>query len=329
MKVRNLTPFLLASVIACFLPGCDGDNNNDNNTVQLQDNVLVFTDQKIPTDLVQQIVDQDEAGDPNAPLEGDIPGDVITIVKLRGKTNHFGVDIQQSPPEYIDYHATVPDTKVWIAEHPSTRELDIQTDETGWWTMYIVKDKGVDLEFSYIFEKDGWITTKTNVNTITDADKLDYAIQYIDPYYFEYGMLPFVEGMMRSNGYPNFFFQNAMVVTVGKSWASMHDDRLPHGDPGATMTISPASADYIGPIYFNRSVIPDLTQPNTSVDGGVTWLNMPLSNTYYVSAVKPGVTYETVKFTMTESDVENGVQLYIASPPDSVQGDNDSAPGEN
>ena len=39
---------------------------------------------------------------------------------------------------------------------------------------------------------------------------------------------------MRENGYPNFFFQNAMVVTVGKSWGSMHDDRLPHGDPGAT-----------------------------------------------------------------------------------------------
>ena len=32
---------------------------------------------------------------------------------------------------------------------------------------------------------------------------------------------------------------------------------------------------------------------------------------------------------MTEADVENGVVLYIASPPDSVQGDNDSAPGSN
>ena len=26
---------------------------------------------------------------------------------------------------------------------------------------------------------------------------------------------------------------NDKVVTVGKSWASMHDDRLPHGDPEA------------------------------------------------------------------------------------------------
>jgi hypothetical protein len=194
--------------------------------------------------------------------------------------------------------------------------------------MYIVKDTGVDLEFSFIFEKEDWITTKTNVNRVVDEDNTDFAIQYIDPYYYEFGMLPFVESMMRSNGYPNFFFKNAMVVTVGKSWASMHDDRLPHGDPGATMIISPASDNYIGPIYFNESVVPDLSQPDTSLDGGVTWLNMPLNSTYLVSAEKEGVTYETVKFDITEADLENGVELYIASPPGSVEGDNDSPPGE-
>lgn len=329
MTPKNVARLLLAFVIGLALPGCDNDNNNNNyDTVQLQPNVLVFTTQSIPTEQIQQIVDEDEAGDPNAPLAQDLPGGSTRIVKLRGKTNHFGVDIQQSPPEYIDYHATVPDTRVWIAEHPDTRDLDIQTDDTGWWTMYIVKDKGADLAFSFIYEKDGWVTTKTNINTIADADNLDYAIQYIDPYYFEFGMLPFVEGMMRSNGYPNYFFENAMVVTVGKSWASMHDDRLPHGDAGATMTISPASPDYIGPIYFNESVIPDMAQPDTSLDGGVTWLNMPVGNTYSVSAVKPGVTYATVTFSITQADVESGVQLYIASPPDSVQGDNDSGPGD-
>ena len=326
--IKNVSSLFLVCVITCVLMGCDDNNNSNNDAVQLQDNILVFTDQKIPNDLVQQIVDEDEQGDPNSPLAGNIPGDVTTIVKLRGKTNHFGVDIQQSPPKYIDYHATVPDTKVWIAEYPYTRDLNIQTDETGWWTMYIVKDTGVDLDFSFIFEKEGWVTTKTNINKITDEDNLDFAIQYIDPYYFQYGMLPFVEGMMRSNGYPNFFFENAMVVTVGKSWASMHDDRLPHGDPGAIMKIAPASANYIGPIYFNESVIPDLSQPNTSVDGGVTWLNLPINYTYDVNAEKPGVTYPTVKFSITDVDVANGVQLYIASPPDSLEGDNSSAPGE-
>jgi hypothetical protein len=326
--VKNVSSLLLGSVMTCVLLGCSNGNDATNDTVQLQDNILVFTDQQIPKDVVQKIVDDDEQGDPDSPLAGDIPGDATTIVKLRGKTNHFGVDIQQSPPQYIDYHATVADTTVWIAEYPYTKDLKIQTDETGWWTMYIVKDTGIDLDFSFIFEKEGWITTKTNVNKIGDTDNLDFAIQYIDPYYFQYGMLPFVEAMMRSNGYPNFFFENAMVVTVGKSWASMHDDRLPHGDPGATMTIAPSSANYIGPIYFNESVIPDLAQPDTSVDGGVVWINMPVNDTYTISAEKPGVTYGAVKFSVTETDVENGVQLYIASPPDSLEGDNNSPPGD-
>lgn len=322
---RNLSLILLMSVITGFLSGCDDNNNN---SVQLQENILVFTDQKFPKALVQQIVEEDEQGDPNSPLAGDIPGDAVTIVKLRGKTNHFGVDIQVSPPKYIDYHATVPDTKVWIAEYPETKDLDLKTDETGWWTMYIVKDVGIELEFSFIFEKEDWITTKTNVNQIADVDNLDYAIQYIDPYYFEFGMLPYVEAMMRNNGYPNFFFENAMVVTVGKSWGSMHDDRLPHGDPGAIMKIEPALESLIGPIYFNESVIPDLDQPDTSLDGGVTWLNMPLNNNYYVSAEKLDVNYPTVKFSISDADKEAGVLLYIASPPDSLEGDNDSAPGE-
>ena len=322
--IRSLSISLFVSFFVTVLTACDDSSDG---TVQLQENILVFTDQKIPKALIQQVVDENERT-PDAPLPDDLPAGKVTLVKLRGKTNHFGVDIQQSPPQYIDYHATVPETRVWIAEYPDTRDLNLLTDESGWWTMYVVKDTGVDLEFSFVFEKEGWITTKTNVNTIADEDNLDFAIQYIDPYYYEFGMLPYVEAMMRSNGYPNFFFENAMVVTVGKSWASMHDDRLPHGDPGATMTISPASDDYIGPIYFNESVIPDLSQVGTSVDGGVVWLNMALDKTYRVSADKQGVGYDTVRFDIRASDVENGVRLYIASPPDSVEGDNDSAPGE-
>ena len=75
-------------------------------------------------------------------------------------------------------------------------------------------------------------------------------------------------------------------------------------------------------------VIPDLAQPDMSVDGGVAWLNMPVNNSYSVSAIEEGVQYPTVTFSVTEADVEAGVQLYIPSPSDSLEGDNDSAPGE-
>tara|TARA_B100001540_G_scaffold223345_2_gene197605 strand:- start:2602 stop:3567 length:966 start_codon:yes stop_codon:yes gene_type:complete len=308
----------------CLLVGACSDGSD--NPGELDANVLLFTDHEIPARVIQDVIER-SADDPALRLGGKIHGKPVTIVKLSGKTNHFGRHLNG---DYIDYHATVPDTPVWIAEYPWTRDHGIQTDESGWWTMYIVKDAGEDLEFSFIYDKEGWITTKSNIITVADEDDTDLAIQYIDPDFYNVLMLPFVEDMLRGNGYPNFFFRNAMVVTVGKSWGSMHDDRLPHGDPGATMTIAPAiGADAIGPIYFNEQVIPDITWDSTSLDGGVVWLNLPLGQVWQVSAEKAGVTYPTVRFSIDQADIDAGVQLFIASPPDSLEGDNDSPPGED
>ncbi len=307
---------LSATLLAC------SDGGDD--LGQLDSNVLVLTGQSLPPFVIQELIDQGEAGTEQR-LRGNIGGKAVTIVKLRGKTNHFGRDLQGN---YLDYSATVPDTPVWIAEYPWTRDLGIATDETGWWTMYVVKDAGEPLELSFIYDKEDWITTKSNIITVEDEDNTDLAIQYIDPDFYNVLMLPYVEDMLRGNGYPNFFFQNAMVVTVGKSWGSMHDDRLPHGDPGATMTLAPDATEAVGPVYFNEQVIPDITWDSTSVDGGVVWLNMPLNQTYAVSAQKEGVTYPTVRFHVTEADIAAGVQLFIASPPDSLEGSNDSPPGE-
>ena len=100
----------------------------------------------------------------------------------------------------------------------------------------------------------------------------------------------------------------------------------PHGDPGAYMVTTPV-VPAIGPVYFNEQVQPDPSQIGTSVDGGVTWINV-LPGEYSITAEKPGVEYKTAKFDINESDAENGIVLYIASPPDSVEGDNDSGPGE-
>jgi hypothetical protein len=287
---------------------------------QAQQNVLNFTDRQIPKGVLTQISQGKMTRIPGAKSSGANWGKALKVVKLRGKTNHFGIDITTG--QYIDYWATVPGVKVWIAEYPFTKDVNIQTDDTGWWTMYVIKYAGVDLEFSFVYEKAGWITTKTNAVTITDRNDTDLAIQYIDPAYFTYAMKPFVEAYFLG-GQP---FQNAMVVTVGKSWASMHDGRLPHGDPDAAAMASPALG--VGPIYFNSDVRPDPTQPLTSLDGGVAWLNMPLGNTYFVTASKEGVRYPTVKFVIHESDAANGVQLYIASPPDSLEGSNSSGPGQ-
>lgn len=319
--MKKLLSRLLMLLAVTTLAACS-DGGDD--LGKLDNNVLDLSQYQLPPHVIQGIIDASE-DDPSKRLDGSILGKPVTIVKLRGKTNHFGRHLDGS---YIDYWATVPDTLVWFAEIPWTRDQDIKTDETGWFTLYIVKDTGKDLDLSFIYEKEDWITTKTNVHTIVDEDDVDLAIQYIDPDFFNFLMRPYVEGMMQDNGYPNFFFETAMVVTVGKSWSSMHSDALPHGDPGATMTISPESPTLIGPVYFNEAVIPDIEWTSTSVDGGVTWLNMPLNQTYHISAVKEGVNYPTVKFHLTDADIAAGVQLFIASPPDSLEGDNDSPPGE-
>jgi len=285
------------------------------------DNVLVMTD--IKTDKIYKKMSKLDLENEKDLKKGKKFVDKYdcTIVKLSGKLNHFGYDIINGG--YIDYHATVPDASVWISEYPFTRNLKFKSDETGWWTIFVVKSKKMDLGFSFVYEKQGWVTTKSNLIPVTNEDNVDIAIQFIDPLYYYLALKPAVEGMI---GGP---ITNAMVVTVGKSWASMHSDLLPHGDPGATVSSDPLLTypDTIGPLYFNEAVQPDPTYPYTSVDGGVTWINVPL-NTFYVTAHKSGVNYETVEFSITEQDVEAGVVLYIASPPDSVQGDNDSDPGE-
>ena len=253
-----------------------------------------------------------------AAADGEPRSAEIIVVTLRGKLNHFGRDVTQTPPASINYHATVPHARVWLAEFPSTRDMDIRSDETGWWTIRVAKLKGVDLDVSLVYEKEGWVTTKSNRIRVTDEDNLDIAIQFIDPGYYNLAVKPTLEAnLSKAHGAP-VTIDNAMVVTVGKPWASMHDDRLPHGDPGATVVVTP-NTRAIGPIYFNEAVTPDVTYKATSVDGGVAWINVP-TGVYDVTANKDGSEYETVTFVVNESDSQYGIVLYIASPPDSVQG---------
>ena len=248
--------------------------------------------------------------------------DKLVTVKLRGKVNHAG------QPGVQSYHAVVPGVHVWLAEHPSSKQLKVTSDEKGWWTMHILKRKGTELKVSLVYAKKGWVTTKTNVLKITDTDDTDLAIQYIDPVFFRWFIKPGIEQMMKDllpSPDADATLKNAVVVTVGKSWASIHDDRLPHGDPGATVNAIPGA---IGPLYFDESVTPNPAYIATSVDGGVAWLNVP-KGTHVLKTAKKGVKYCDVEFAITDADANDKVMLYIASPPDSVQGSNESAPGKN
>lgn len=244
-------------------------------------------------------------------------GDLVAV-KLRGKVNHFG---------NRDFHATVKGVKVWLAEYPESKFLAVTSGKDGWWEMNVLKRRGAAIEASFIYQKKGWATTKSNVFTIGDADDVDIAIQFIDPVAYYQGAKPLSEAILAKKLPPGApaKLKNAMVVTVGKSWASMHDDRLPHGDPGALLEPMPGA---VGPVYFDESVRPNPSYSKTSVDGGVAWLNVPPGE-HIITASKDGVEYRKIKFIVSEEDVKNRVVLYIASPPDTVIGTNSSAPGED
>jgi len=241
----------------------------------------------------------------------------VSVVILGGKINHFGIP---------DYHAVTPGVHVWIAEFPQSRGLDVRSGEDGWWSLDVIKEKDADLHISLIYEKQGWVTTKSNVITVGDENITDLAIQFVDPDLYFQTMKPLIESVLGATGdKENATLRNAVVGTVGKSWASMHDDRLPHGDPGATVTAIPGA---IGPVYFDEKVMPNPAYAATSVDGGVAWFNVP-PGAHTVTAFKQDVQFADVTFLIDESDADNGVILYVGSPPHSIQGSNDSAPGRN
>jgi hypothetical protein len=88
-----------------------------------------------------------------------------------------------------------------------------------------------------------------------------------------------------------------------------------HGVAGATATAYPALAE---PIYFNSSVIPDPSLTESSVDGGVLWLDVP-AGVHRFSAHHP-----STRFASFIATCEPG-RLVNANPP---QGLHELKPGE-
>jgi len=246
----------------------------------------------------------------------------LETVRLGGTVFHFGLDLSQSPPAPYPFQSTVAGTQVWIAEAPITRKLNVRTDGAGRWTANVVKLKGQKLTVSFVYERSGYVTTKSQVFEVADTAIDDLAVQFPTEAYFGLAKADIEQKIGALIGAP-YALRNVLVTTVGKSWASMYDAALPHGDPGVTVGIAPAVQFplSVGPVYFNEAVAPDPTLTSTSVDGGVMFGNLPAgANT--VTASKAPFSYATLTFR-----VQDAIGLYIASPPHATQGTNPSGPG--
>lgn len=101
-----------------------------------------------------------------------------------------------------------------------------------------------------------------------------------------------------------------VVTTVTRIGKSLYDEGA-HGEAGATVTIDPPLATE-GPIYFNSSVFPERGLTETSDDGGVLFLQVPVGD-YTLTATKPGVTFRPVHITCRAGFLVN------ASPPWGLQ----------
>ena len=240
------------------------------------------------------------------------------LVKIGGRINHFGKDVKTMAP--LNFKQNVEGVNVWFAEYPYSRSWKIisnnnQGDEVSNWSLFILLHKNKDFDASLIFEKEGWITTKSNVLNFGNESREDYDIQYIDPDYYNQFIKPMIEGKFTTE------LKSAIVVTVGESWASMHCKTVPHGISGAECFLSTKNSGdipKIEPIYFNESVIPDPNLRETSIDGGVVYLNVKQGE-YSITAEKKDSKFDSVIFNITEDDFKYDVILYIASPPNSVQ----------
>ena len=100
----------------------------------------------------------------------------------------------------------------------------------------------------------------------------------------------------------------------------MYNPDTPHGNPGVQVAIDPPAQFplSVGPLYFNEQVQVDATLTSTSVDGGVFFGNLPAGR-QTITASKAPFSYDALMFS-----IQDGIALYVASPPHATQGTNSS-----
>ncbi len=103
-----------------------------------------------------------------------------------------------------------------------------------------------------------------------------------------------------------------IVSTVTEKGKSLYNAWPRHGIEGATVHSSPELPESRGPVYFNDFVLPDRSRKETSVDGGVIFVNVPPGD-YRLTATKEGHSFSAARIKCTPGTLVN------ASPPWGLQ----------
>ncbi|MCB9738673.1 MAG: hypothetical protein H6747_05335 [Deltaproteobacteria bacterium] len=165
--------------------------------------------------------------------------------------------------------------------------------------------RGVDL--SFVLEKPGFATTQTQVFRLAgDVEKVTFQVPSDAVY-------DLMSGLVNLEPDPT---KCQIATTVTRRGHSLYDGHGTHGEPDATVSISPTVGVADGPVYFNLVkydvIFPDRELTATSHDGGVLFLDVKPGR-YTLIAAKPGATIRPVTL-----DCRAGV-LANASPPWGLQ----------
>jgi hypothetical protein len=123
----------------------------------------------------------------------------------------------------------------------------------------------VGSEATFVLEHPNYPLTYTKTFTVPDADIEDLTFQVPNN-----GLYSVIELQLGITSNPEKCQMVSTFTRVGRTIG----DAGPHGQAGAVLSISPASAVIEeGPIYFGDNVIPDRNRTYSSLDGGVLIIN--------------------------------------------------------
>lgn len=194
-----------------------------------------------------------------------------------------------------------------IAEHP---ELETVSGENGAWSLEVPNNESIT---PYATAPGRYpVYDQTFYTSGHDLNQINFQMP---PQDIAETFAALIGASMSGEEGSKTLDQCAIVSTVyqkeGRSFFDF-DDFLafaPHGVVGATAEAFKSDGTSIGePVYFNSSVIPDVTQEAASKDGGMVWSSLP-AGTYTVTAK-----HETARFSQFQATCEPG-RLVNASPP--------------
>ena len=200
---------------------------------------------------------------------------------------------------------TVAGLRVFVLELP---ELATVTDDDGHWRI-----EGIPLSTDVTFVLEGGdLRYPMQTGTFTDLDRdLDWVT-------FQSPALEIVDLFEDLIGEATDPGRCHIASTVTRRGFSLYGGAADgtHGEPGATVTLSPPPAQGATPIYFNGLsfdvIWPDRTLAETTADGGVLFANVT-PGTYTLTAQKAGAEIRPVTVTCRAGFLTN------ASPPWGLQ----------